>query len=192
MEHIINFDRSLFRLINYNGHNDLFDWLMPFMRNSIFWYPVYLFMFLLIVFNCKKNAPWLILFSIITVILTDQVSSTLIKHNFHRLRPCADELLTLWRRSLVGCPGNSSFTSSHASNHFGIAVFFFITLKKTFGNWMYLFFPWALLICYAQVYVGVHYPLDVICGAIVGCLLGFFTAYAYRTTIYKVSANYHG
>jgi len=71
------------------------------------------------------------------------------------------------------CGQNGSFTSSHATNHFGIAVFIFITLEKVWGKFNYLFLLWAAAICYAQVYVGVHFPFDVLGGAILGSCIGF-------------------
>ncbi len=180
MKEIIQFDRAFFRLINYSLHNDFFDWLMPLLRIPTFWAPLYIFLLCFILFNVKHRTALLILFAIITVVLTDQVSSTLIKHNIYRLRPCADEALAAWRRVLSGCSANSSFTSSHAANHFGIAVFLYITLKKHFGKYIYIFFIWAFLISYAQVYVGRHYPLDVICGGLVGGLVGTFTGRLYN------------
>jgi undecaprenyl-diphosphatase len=70
-------------------------------------------------------------------------------------------------------PQSSSFTSSHATNHFALAAFFYFTLKKYFNKWGLLFFCWAFMICYAQVYVGVHYPFDVICGGIIGFSIGY-------------------
>jgi undecaprenyl-diphosphatase len=70
-------------------------------------------------------------------------------------------------------PQSSSFTSSHAANHFGMAIFLYLTLKNDFGKWPLLFFLWAFSISFAQVYVGVHYPLDVTCGALIGILIGY-------------------
>ena len=190
-EQLLQFDRQLFRLINVTWHNAFFDWLMPLLRTPVFWAPLYIFLIFFLILNDKKNAGWLILFALITAVLTDQVSSTLIKHNIHRVRPCAEEAIALWRRALVACGGNSSFTSSHAANHFGLAVFFFLTTKDLFGKFIYLFFLWAFLVCYAQVYVGVHYPFDVICGGIVGMLLAYFTAYIYNKFILPSERNNH-
>jgi undecaprenyl-diphosphatase len=187
LEQLLHFDRQFFRLINDRWHNSFFDWLMPLLRTPVFWSPLYIFLLFFLIFNYKKKAGWLILFAVITAALTDQVSSTLIKHNIHRLRPCAEEAIALWRRALVACGGNSSFTSSHAANHFGLAVFFYLTAKDLFGRYIYLFFVWAFLVCYAQVYVGVHYPFDVICGAIVGAIVAFIVAYIYKKAILRSS-----
>ena len=180
MNGILQFDRGFCRLINATWQNTFFDWLMPFLRIPAFWVPLYIFLLVFIILNVKKNAGLLILFTLITITLTDQVSSSLIKPFFHRLRPCADEAIAAWHRSLINCPINSSFTSSHAVNHFGLAMFFYFTLKEYLGKYASLFFVWAFAICYAQVYVGVHYPLDVICGGILGCMLGYFTAFLYK------------
>jgi undecaprenyl-diphosphatase len=76
------------------------------------------------------------------------------------------------RLLLDHCSGGFSFTSSHAANHFGLAMFLFISLNPLFKKYTWLFFVWAAMIAYAQVYVGVHYPVDVLAGAIIGLLVG--------------------
>jgi undecaprenyl-diphosphatase len=70
------------------------------------------------------------------------------------------------------CSGGFSFTSSHAANHFGLAMFLFMSLIPLFKKYTWLFFIWAGIISYAQVYVGVHYPLDVLAGAMIGLVVG--------------------
>jgi membrane-associated phospholipid phosphatase len=77
---------------------------------------------------------------------------------------------------LSGCSGSYSFTSSHAANHFGIATFVSITMYSTFRKWIWLFYLWAFFISYAQVYVGVHYPLDVLVGGLIGVVAALVTA----------------
>jgi membrane-associated phospholipid phosphatase len=178
MQQIIHLDKEFFKLINGQWANPFFDWIMPWLRNSNMWMPLYLFLVLFITINFKKQGFWIIAFGIITVTLTDGISSKIIKPYFDRLRPCNDpDMATMIRYLLSYRPGNGSFTSSHATNHFGIAMFLYMALKKYFGKWMLLLFVWAFFICYAQVYVGVHYPGDVIGGGILGCLLGYGTAY---------------
>jgi undecaprenyl-diphosphatase len=114
-----------------------------------------------------------VLAAVVTGAFTDLVSSRLIKENVFRLRPCQDKSLADHIHVLVQyCPHSSSFTSSHAANHFGFAAFFYFTLKNYYGKWTALIFLWAFIICYAQVYVGVHYPIDVLCGALVGTVIG--------------------
>lgn len=181
MEPLFNFDRRLLHLINYDWHNDFFDWLMPWLRNSLLWAPLYLFMIVFAVVNYKKTGWWWVLFALCTVTISDLVSSRLIKENIIRLRPCNDPALASWLRVLVGYrPQSSSFTSSHAANHFAMAMFVFTTFKTQFKKWPYLFFIWAFCICYAQVYVGVHYPLDVTSGALIGILIGYLPALVFN------------
>ena len=178
MQQLIHLDKALFKLINGQWTNSFFDWIMPWLRNSTVWVPLYFFLFLLVAINFKKQAFWIIIFGVITVALTDGISSKLIKPFFGRLRPCNDpDMMGMVRFLLDHRPGNGSFTSSHAANHFGIAMFLFVVLNKHFGRWMWLFFVWAFCISYAQMYVGVHYPLDILGGAVLGCLIGFGTAY---------------
>jgi membrane-associated phospholipid phosphatase len=182
MQQLINLDKALFKIINGQLTNPFFDWIMPWLRNSDMWMPLYLFLVLFILINFKKQGFWIIAFAIITITITDGISSKILKPYFNRLRPCNDpDMASMVRFLLSYRPGNGSFTSSHATNHFGIAMFLYMALKKYFNksvrSWMLLLFVWAFFISYAQVYVGVHYPGDVIAGGILGCLLGYGTAY---------------
>ncbi len=186
MESIFAFDRHLLRLINDTWHNNFFDWLMPWLRNSVMWAPLYLFLIVFTVINFKKTGWWWVLFVLCTVVISDLVSSRLIKENVMRLRPCNDAALANWLRVLVGYrPQSSSFTSSHAANHFAVAMFIYVTFKHSpllvpFKKWFLLLFLWAFSICYAQLYVGVHYPVDVACGALIGILIGYLWATLYN------------
>jgi undecaprenyl-diphosphatase len=150
---------------------------MPFMRESLHWVPLYLFLIVFITMNFKNGWWWVLLF-ICTVSLTDMTGTYIFKHNVERLRPCMDpEFYTHVRLVLNRCGGGYSFISNHAANHFGITVFTYLTLKHHFhSKWLKLIFLWPALISYAQVYIGIHYPLDVIAGAVVGTGIGFFTS----------------
>lgn len=181
MNKILETDKGLFKLINGAWHNDLFDTVMPFLRNANFWMPLYLFLFVFALANFKKNTWWWVLFAAGTVILTNFFSSDIIKENIFRLRPCNDPQLADSIRVLAGYrPQSSSFTSSHATNHFGMAAFFYFTLRKFIGGWGLLFFFWAASICYAQVYVGVHFPLDTISGGMIGFVFGYLSARSFN------------
>ncbi len=179
MDKLILLDKHLFEIVNRQWSNSFFDWLMPWLRNSVVWAPLYIFLILFTVINYKKTGWWWVLFAIITVSITDTISSKIIKENIIRLRPCNDTLLASWINILVGYkPQSSSFTSSHATNHFGLAMYVYVTYKnlKLNHNYAFLLFIWAFLICYAQVYVGVHFPFDVLCGAILGIFIGYLPA----------------
>jgi undecaprenyl-diphosphatase len=112
------------------------------------------------------------------------VSSRIFKEGFERLRPCNDPFFFEHVRLLLkSCAGGYSFTSSHAAYHFGMATFLSITIYHSFKRWIYLTYLWAFFIAYAQIYVGVHYPLDVLGGGFLGVLAGLLTATVYNQKI---------
>ena len=171
------FEKKLFFFVNNGLANDFFDNVMPFLRESNLWIPLYLFMLVFVLFNFGKRGWLWILSAACTAAACDLVSSRLIKEHIFRLRPCQNSALAQKIRILVNyCPTSSSFTSSHATNHFGMAMFIVVTLQPYTSPWIRLFFAWAAIICFAQVYVGVHYPFDVISGGLLGCLLGYIIA----------------
>lgn len=174
---IQNLDRWLFYKINYEWTNSFLDTIFPFWREAITWAPLYVFLLVFVLANFGKKAwPWIIGL-IITVVLTDQVSSSIFKPLVNRLRPCHDiQLADHIRLLLNNCSDSRSFTSSHATNHFGIAFFIYFTLRPYIKKWGYGFFLWAASISYGQVYIGVHYPTDVICGALLGSMIGYMTS----------------
>ena len=178
MEQILEWDKQVFHMVNGRWHNAIFDVILPFLRDKYYSIPLYLFLLVYISIKRKGDKIWWLVFAASVPVLTDFVSSKLIKKNVWRSRPCANETIREVYRNVINyCPEHSSsFTSSHAANHMAMAVFFYLTLHKFLGNWAILFFVWAVSIMYAQVYVGVHFPLDVICGAIVGGLLGWLVA----------------
>ena len=181
MHKLILLDRQAFEFVNDHFHNSFLDWFLPLMRNQNTWIPLYLFMLIFVVANYKKNGWWWVLGIALTVFASNYISSNLIKENFFRLRPCHDPELASKINFLIGYkPRSSSFTSSHATNHFAIAAFIFVTLKQQIGKIVWLFILWAAIICFAQVYVGVHFPLDVICGGIIGFLFGYLCATSFN------------
>ena len=174
---IIHWDQSLFKAINTGLANPFFDGVMPFVRNSMNWAPLYLFLLVFVLLNFRIKGLWWALFFLVTVALTDMSGTYLFKHMIERARPCKDPyFFDQVRLVLKQCSGGSSFISNHAANHFGMAVFFFITFRNRLGNWVWVGIAWAAVIAFAQVYVGVHYPFDIICGALLGLLIGFATA----------------
>jgi undecaprenyl-diphosphatase len=173
LQPILQFDHWLFGKINQQWTNSFFDNLLPYLRQSEIWLPFYLFLLVFATINFGKSGWWWSFAVIMTAIMSDLVSSSLVKQFIFRYRPCRDPLMSDQVRVLVNyCPTSSSFTSSHACNHFAMAVFIFLTLKQT-SKWWGLLFLWAFAISYAQIYVGVHYPLDVACGIILGCIIGY-------------------
>lgn len=175
-QRIEHWDQWLFTKINGDFTNSFFDYLMPVLRTGRNWAPLYLFLGVFVLLNFRIRGLWWIIFFTVTVALTDMTGTYIFKHNIERTRPCGDPYFFLHVRLLLkSCSGGYSFISNHAANHFGLATFFFITMKPVIKKWAVIGLIWAGLIAYAQVYVGVHYPLDVISGAVWGFLLGSFT-----------------
>lgn len=190
LQTILEWDSWLFLKINTILTHPLLDKIFPLWRDSELWVPFYLFLIVLAIVNFGKKAGSWILFAIINVALTDQASSSLIKNWFARIRPCNEELLVGKMRLLLEhCSGGFSFTSSHATNHFGFAMFVFLTTRHLFGKWGKWLFVWAATISYGQVYVGVHYPVDIVFGALLGSGIGALTAGYYNRKIGPITLS---
>lgn len=175
LKKILQTDQYFFELINQYWSNPLMDAVMPFFRNQFTWVPIYFFLLLFAWFNFKKSIiPW-IGFFLLTFSLTDLISTQIIKEIVQRPRPCWNELTSDHVRMLIPCSPAYSFVSSHAANHAGMAIFIFGTLRPFTGKRYWIVFIWAFLICLAQVYVGAHFPGDVIGGAFLGLITGYFT-----------------
>lgn len=170
---VIHIDQQLFEKINGDWINPFFDTIMPFLRNSLNWAPLYLFLLVFVLLNFKTKGLWWITFFIATVALTDMTGNYVFKHAFERLRPCNDpDFFDHVRLLIKNCGNGYSFVSNHAANHFGMAAFFFVTFKHLLKRWIWIGLLWAGLIAYAQVYVGIHYPFDVLVGAMLGLAFG--------------------
>lgn len=184
VDQVVAFDTWLFLKINTVFTHPILDTVLPLWRDSELWVPLYFFLIIFALINFGKQGWTWILFAIINVTLTDQASSSLIKKWVARIRPCNEEALVGKMRLLLEhCSGGFSFTSSHATNHFGFAVFVFLTTRHFMGKWSRWLLLWAATISYSQVYVGVHYPVDVLVGALLGSGIGALTARYYNQKI---------
>lgn len=170
-------DQTLFFKINGAWTHSFFDTVLPFVREPTVWVPFYFFLSIFVLVNFRVNGWLWIMFLMLTAMVSDYTSSSIIKEWFPRLRPCRDPDIAHQVRFLVSyCPVSSSFVSSHAVNHFAISTFIFVTFKDAISKKWALVYIWAVMICYAQVYVGVHFPLDVTAGAIIGILFGYISS----------------
>jgi membrane-associated phospholipid phosphatase len=159
--------------VNSGWSNPFFDWLFPFLRNKLFWLPLYTFCLAWIIFNFKtKQSLLAMLFIGLSIFAADTISSKLVKGQVQRPRPC--HVLDMEPPVVlrVSCGGGYSFTSSHATNHFCIAAFMVVVFGFYMRRWKHMWWVWAFLISLAQVYVGVHYPLDILGGAVLGSIIG--------------------
>ena len=180
MEQLLHIDYSVFDWINHDWQNPWLDAIMPYWREKTTWIPAYLLMLGVLFWQYRRRALFFVLALALTIGLADQLSSQVLKKSVQRLRPCREATLVPPARVLIACGGGYSFTSSHATNHFAIAVFLFLTCGRRWKKWRWLLLVWAATIALGQVYVGVHYPLDILCGALLGSLVGGLGSWAYR------------
>jgi len=176
-------DVALFFFVNDSMANTFTDFIMPLITKDLHLKIFYALALALILLKGRKELRWAVLFSIIVVALTDQTSSAFLKPMIERLRPCKELDVNL----LVGCGAGFSMPSSHAANLFGQACFFMVIHPPTTK---YLI-PLAIMVALSRVFVGVHYPADILVGAALGTLIGFVVAvffdYLYRENLSKIS-----
>lgn len=182
LDQLLQFDHQMFLGINQGLANPLFDAIMPLLRNKYFWSPLYLFLIIFLIKNYKKNGLICILFLLLTFAMADFFSASLIKPVAERLRPCNEPGFNNEIRLLVSCGRGFSFPSSHACNHFAIAMFLIVVFYKRWRPLLPAGLLWAFSISFAQVYVGVHFPADVIAGGLLGCMIGYVTGTIFLTT----------
>jgi len=162
-------DTQLLLAIN-GAHSNYFDAFFTLFTSMITWIPLYLMILYLVFKKYNQHGFWILLFLIVSVVLSDQLS-VLVKDLVHRLRPSHEPIL-LGRLNLpTGEGGLYGFVSSHAANVFSFA--FLMGLLTQNRRLFIVLLGWSFITIYSRVYVGVHYPLDVICGAIIGTLIGF-------------------
>jgi undecaprenyl-diphosphatase len=162
---------------------------MFWLSNKFFWIPLYLVFLYLIIKQYKKQSVLIILFLIALIVLSDQLSVHAFKNLFMRLRPCHEPNLAGLVHLVNGkCGGQFGFISSHACNHFALAVFLASLLGRRIRYFSLGILIWAGIIAYSRVYLGVHYPGDIIVGAIVGSGIGISFSYILNKYILKPSA----
>ena len=179
MESLIDLDKALFIFLNSLGSESFdFFWLLITDKKSSI--PLYMFLIYYIYKKLSyKNFFKHLVLIIILIFLTDQTSG-FFKDYFQRFRPCHDQdINTLIRIVRKGCGGLYGFFSAHAANTFAVATFFYFTLNKYSKNFKYLFF-WAIIVSYSRIYIGVHFPIDIIFGACFGITLGYLFSFFFN------------
>ena len=188
-EELITYDKHLFLFLNGLG-NEKWDEFWLLMTNKLGFINLLVYLLLLFLtyrFVGLKHTFFAILTVIIMIAATDQLAN-LFKDGVQRLRPCYDpqvaEAMRLVKKS---CGGKFGYFSAHAANHFAVALFFALLLKS---RWRYigvLLIVWASLVAYSRLYIGVHFPLDIISGTAIGLLLSilFYKFYLYLAVRYS-------
>jgi len=173
LDQLLQFDRHLFYIINHDWTNPFFDSVMPWLRTPTNWIPLYIIIIAFCLWKYGKKGLVIIALIAASAGVADFTSASIIKPIVHRLRPCYDPVTSKTDIERVGCGDRYSFPSTHATDHFAMAIFMALVFCK---KWRWVWFwgiLWAGLISFAQVYVGKHYPLDVFCGALYGSFLGW-------------------
>jgi undecaprenyl-diphosphatase len=179
-------DEELFIWLN-SFHADWLDPIMFQITLTITWVPLYAILIYLIYRADSKGIWWVLGGAAFTILISDQVTSGFMKPYFERLRPCHDERFDDIIHNYGRCGGLFGFVSSHAANTFAIATFLNLRLqaKLPFLKWLYL---WAFIVSYTRIYLGVHYPVDIVIGALIGIaagLLSWFLTVIVRREILK-------
>ncbi len=176
IETIVQWDKDLFNFFNHCCYNGPMDFLMYCATNKWTWVPLYAAILIFIYSKFKKKTLWIVLAVALTVASTDMISTRVLKNNVKRLRPCQEAAnLTFDVRTLpnVNC-SKYGFVSSHAANSFGLAVFVGMLFYHKNRKFLWVGLGWASFVSFSRLYLGVHYPLDLLGGAIVGAICAFF------------------
>jgi len=174
---INDLDHQLFLFLN-GLHVGWLDPVMTFISSELGWVPFYAVLVFLVFYKYKWKGLWVLLGVAVAITCSDQIASSVFKPLVHRLRPCHDPLI----QDLVylpngHCGGMYSFMSSHAANTFALASLIYMTMKKHYSKIGWVMFIWAAVVSYSRIYMGAHFPGDVICGAAVGMIIGFGIGY---------------
>ncbi|MDA0193901.1 MAG: phosphatase PAP2 family protein [Bacteroidetes bacterium] len=158
---------------------------MLWITNKYAWVPLYLYWGFVVVKNFPDQRISIFVAIAILILVTDQLTSGFMKPFFERPRPCYEPNLASVIHLMVNCGGKFGFASGHSANSFALATFIFAVMKLNGRSWFFIFL-WAFLIALSRVYVGVHYPTDVIIGAIIGLFLGWLFFIAWKRFPYKM------
>lgn len=178
-------DVDLFLFLNRHN-NSFFDFCFYWISHKWIWIPFYAFLLYLLIKEQKHRTWFVLIFIALAITISDQISSTFLKEHFMRFRPCHDSSISS-KVHLVNnyCGGSYGFVSSHAANAFALAAFFSRLFKNNNSGLTYTLWIWAAVVSYSRIYLGVHFPGDILGGAIVGVFSGFVAFACYRKLILK-------
>lgn len=154
--------------------NSFFDVVLPIFRNKKTWIPLYFILFFYFIYKISKRTYLVVPLALSAIGLADGISSHIIKPLVARIRPCNLVEFSAEINTRIHCGSGFSFPSSHATNHFALATFIGLALYKDNPWFLRIGLVWAGIISIAQVYVGVHFPVDIFVGMLLGLTIGVF------------------
>ncbi len=177
-------DQQLFLFLN-SLNSPFMDQVMYALSGKLIWAPLYIAILVYLGIRYKRRFFLMLLFIILAVALSDQTSVQLFKNTVQRLRPCHEPALEGLVHLVNGeCGGKWGFVSSHAANSFNVALISLLFIRKRWYTISIII--WALVVGYSRIYLGVHYPGDVICGSILGAFVGWSMYKLYMLTDNKI------
>lgn len=182
VEALEQLDKEVFIYLN-NMHSPFWDAIMVFVSEKLVWIPFYLGLIGYLVWRYRRQSIPMLLLVVIAIGLADFIASGIMKPYFMRLRPCHDPTLSELINIVEGCGGRFGFISSHAANTFALAVFFNLVLSDRYLIFKIVLVAWAVVVTYSRIYLGVHFPADVLLGALLGAILAFFASLVYKVLI---------
>jgi len=172
LDQLLQYDKELFLFLNNLG-TPTWDnfWLV--VTNKLTFIPLYAVLLYLVYKHLGlKSLLFLVLVIVLMITFTDQVTNVF-KRGFERLRPCGEEGVKEFMRYIAPRCGKYGFFSGHSSNSMAAAVFAGLLLRPYYRKLIFILLFWSALVAYSRIYVGVHYPLDIISGMIFGAFSGF-------------------
>jgi undecaprenyl-diphosphatase len=180
LEKILSLDTQLFIYLNSLG-SETYDGLWLIITKQLNWIPFFLFLLYLIYTKLGlKQTLYLMLFVAALITATDQITN-LFKYTFQRARPCNNPEINTFIR-IVQVRTSFSFFSGHAANTMAVTTFLYLIFKKQF-KYFGLLFLWPLIFAYSRIYLGLHYPLDILSGYLCGLIMGSLMYKAYQWAI---------
>ncbi|MCY7349703.1 MAG: phosphatase PAP2 family protein [Cytophagaceae bacterium] len=178
LEILNRLDTEAFLWLNAQN-NAWLDPVMYWVSDREIWFPFYAVILFWLGWTYRLRALAIALTIGVSVAIGDQVTSSFFKPTFMRLRPCHEPAIDQWVHLVWECGGQYGFASSHAANSFGFATVLTLLLGQS-QPWVRLLYVWAIVISYSRIYVGAHYPLDVLAGAGIGVLGASLSVSGYR------------
>lgn len=189
LEKIKDLDQELFLYLN-DLHVPVLDQIMMLVSNKYFWIPFYLGIIIYLVYRYRRQSMPMLGMAIAAVGAADYVASGLFKPYFARLRPCHDPDISALVNIVDGCGGQFGFMSSHASTSFALAAFFNMILSDRYTVFKAVLLVWAFVVSFSRIYLGVHYPGDIIGGALLGSFAAYVSALGYQILLNKYPLLY--